>query len=280
MESKPKIEKKGSYHIVFGILLAAYLIFSFSVMRDFGITWDEPSQHFIGQAYSDLVHGRINHIDFSYEDLKYYGPFFEMVNYNFSVSMIESFRMDPVVAFHVLTIIAAAIGLYFFFRLTSLLAGERVALFASAFWILHPILFSHSQYNSKEIPVLTGFIVTLYFLYRGFFERRVLLVAGAGVAFGLTLATRIDILFLLPTFFLAYAIFIFFELKTDTAKEWIERIKRDFLFVLAFLGTSALFLYIGWLALWKNLGFFAEAVRYSNVKTKCQIWYLNFLPSM
>lgn len=262
MGSQTKARRFSVCHIILLFILAGYLIFSFSVMRDFGITWDEPSQHFIGQAHSDLVHGRIDHIDFPYSDLRYYGPFFEMLNYNFSVSLIESFRIDPVIAFHVLIIITAAIGLYFFFRLTSLLFNERIALFASSFWILHPIIFSHSQYNSKEIPVITGFIAALYLLYRGFFARRIWLIAGAGVLFGLTLAIRIDTLFLLPTFFLAYIIFIFFELKTDTQKEWNNRVKKDILYTSSFFGISAVFLYLGWPALRKNPKFFLEAVRY------------------
>lgn len=254
--------KTSGYQIAFLAILVIYLVFSFSVTRDFGITWDEPSQHFIGQAYSDLIHGRIDHIDFPYGDLKYYGPFFEIINYNFSVSMIDAFRMDPVIAFHILLIITAATGLYFFFRFTSLFFGDRVALFASAFWILHPILFAHSQYNSKEIPVLTGFIIALYLLSRGFFEQKIWWIAGAGAVFGLALATRIDVLFLLPVFFLAYGIFLLFELKTDTQKEWSDRLKKDALSGLAFLGTAVLFLYAAWPALWKNPGFFFEAVRY------------------
>src|SRR3989339_87360 len=169
MEAAQTNRKLNSYQIVFLLILAIYLIFNFSAMRNFGITWDEPSQHFIGQAYSDLLRGKIDRIDFpAGNDLQYYGPFFEMVNYSFSSAMIEVFRMDPVIAFHLLLIITAATGLYFFFKLASLLFNERAALLASSFWILHPILSAHSQYNSKDIPVIAGFITTLYFLLRGF----------------------------------------------------------------------------------------------------------------
>lgn len=262
METAQKKKKYSAYQIVFLLIFAAYLIFSFSAMRNFGITWDEPSQHFIGQAYSDLLHGKIEQIDFPYPDLKYYGPFFEMVNYSFSAAMIEAFRMDPIVAFHLLLVITAAAGLYFFFRLISLLFSERAALIASVFWILHPILFSHSQYNPKEIPIISAFIAALYFLCRGFFERKVRLIIAGGSIFGLALAVRMDILFLLPVFFISYIVYILFEFRTGTQKEWSDRIKKDAFYTSLFLGISVIFLYLAWPALWKNPKFLLEAASY------------------
>ena len=61
--------------------------------------------------------------------------------------------MSYINAFHVLIILAALAGLFFFFKLVSLMFESRTALFASALLMLHPIFFAHSQYNSKDIPL-------------------------------------------------------------------------------------------------------------------------------
>ena len=99
--------------------------------------------------------------------------------------------MSYINAFHVLIILAALAGLFFFFKLVSLMFESRTALFASALLMLHPIFFAHSQYNSKDIPLLSGFVTTLFFLYSGFRQRKFWKIILAGLIFGLTLDVRI-----------------------------------------------------------------------------------------
>lgn len=255
-------KKSDKYFIIFLFLLAAYALFSFSAMNDFGITWDEPPQHFIGQVTSDYVRGNSQNLDSLGGDLVYYGPFFEVMNQGFGTAMAESFRMSYINAFHVLIILAALAGLFFFFKLVSLMLEKRTALFASALLMLHPIFFAHSQYNSKDIPLLAGFVITLYFLYSGFKERKFWKIILAGLLFGLTLDIRIDGLLLFPVFFLSYAFFALFGLKTESQKEWTSHLKKDLLFLFSFLFASALAVYAAWPALWRAPLFFFKAVNY------------------
>ena len=256
------MKKVDKYFIIFLFLLAAYALFSFSAMNDFGITWDEPPQHFIGQVNSNYIRGNSQNLDSLEGDLVYYGPFFETMNQGFGTAMVESFQMSYVSAFHVLIILTALAGLFFFFKLVSLMLGKRTALFASALLMLHPIFFAHSQYNSKDIPLFAGFVITLYFLYSGFRQRKFWKIVLAGLLFGLTLDIRIDALFLLPIFFLSYAVFALFGLKTESKKEWTSHLKKDFLFSFIFLSASALAVYAVWPALWRAPLFFFKALNY------------------
>jgi len=157
-----KKSKFDTFYIIFLALLLIYVIASFSLLKDFGITWDEPVQQYIGKVNSDYIHGRTDKLEDLPEDLNYYGPFFETLNYDFSTSLMDSFRMLQVDAFHILIILSFSAGVFFFFKLVRLIYGSETALFASLFLFLNPILFAHSHYNSKDIPLVAGFTITLY----------------------------------------------------------------------------------------------------------------------
>ena len=211
---------------------------------------------------SDYIHGRTEKIEDLPEDFNYYGPFFEIVNYDFSISLMDSFRMLQVDAFHILIILSFAAGVFFFFKLVRLMYGSEVAFFASLFLLLHPILFAHAHYNSKDIPLLAGFIVILYFLYSGFFERKFWKILTAGGIFGFLLAIRADALIVFPVFFAPYLIFLFFGLRTPSQAEWMARLKKDMAYLGAFLGAGGLALFLGWPRLWKDPLFFFASVKY------------------
>ena len=134
MESSLKI----NYRLIFYLLLAAFLVVNLATLSDYGMTWDEAAQHHIGQVTLDFLKGKTTDFNFQREDLVYYGPFFETLNYYFSTSLLESFNINYVSAFHVLIVLTAGLGLLFLFWLASAMLGEPIALLACVFLMLLP----------------------------------------------------------------------------------------------------------------------------------------------
>jgi len=156
-----KIKRK--YRLIFYAILSIFLIVSLATLSDYGMTWDEAAQQHIGKVTIDFLKGKTADFNFQRDDLKYYGPFFEIINYYFSSSLLESFNISYVSAFHILIVLTAALGLLFLFWLVNALLGEQIALFSCAFLMLLPRYAAHAQFNSKDIPLVTFFIIFRFY---------------------------------------------------------------------------------------------------------------------
>lgn len=245
------IINKNIYQYLFFSLLAFFLLLGFFTANQYGMTWDEAAQQHVGRVALDYLQGHTDKMEFLREDLVYYGPFFEIANQYFSWSLLESFDISFVVAFHVLIILSAALGLLFLFKLVSKIFNPQIAFWSSVFLVLLPRFIAHSQYNSKDIPLLSGFVMVFYFLYGGFVEKKRLSLVWAGVFFGLTLAIRLDAILILPIFFIPF---------------WLtggnfKRIK-NFLWPWPFLGISALAIYLVWPSLWSDPILIIDSFKY------------------
>lgn len=272
MDDKAKIK----YRLIFYAILSVFLIISLATLSDYGMTWDEAAQHHVGQVTIDFLKGKTTDFNFQRDDLKYYGPFFEMINYYFSSSLLESFNISYVSAFHILIILTAGLGLLFLFWLTSALLGEQIALLSCTFLMLLPRYAAHAQYNSKDIPLATFFIIVLFFLYSGFSKRKIRHVILAGVFLGLGIATRMDLILVLPVFFIAYSLHLIFEKKILANPKIIASLKPDFisLAIVSFFGLLAAF--IAWPVLWKSPKILIESFFFFLHHTwQGQIFYFN-----
>lgn len=254
--------KKDKYAKIFLVILFAYAVFSFSVMKNFGITWDEPTQHLIGRAALNYIKGTTTGFGYLQNDLVFYGPFFEMANQLSGNFFRSTFHIDRVDAFHILIILSALIGLFFFFKLKSRMFGRKTAIWASIFLMLHPVFFAHSQYNSKDIPLFMFFMITLFLLYTGFKERKLWKIALGGVVCGLMLDTRIDGLLILPVFFGAYFLHTGVMFRSTHRKDWLVRLKRDLFFTAVFFAATAVAVYAAWPTLWHSPLFFFDSLHY------------------
>lgn len=159
-----------------------------ATFRDYGLTWDEWLQARYGElalAYfrSGFVDTRCNEV----EDLRYYGPVFEMlaalVHRHVGGSLPEIRHLLSAVAG-----LAGVLGVMAYARL----AGRRwLPAFAGAALLLLPRFYGNSFVNSKDVPfaaALTWAMVGVAgYLLRG---RRWRDAAWTGVAIGVALALR------------------------------------------------------------------------------------------
>jgi hypothetical protein len=247
--------------LAFFVVLSLFLFLNLLTMSDYGLTWDEPTQQLIGQAGLDRILGRNPGADFMSQDLIYYGPFFEISNLLFGKEL-QKLGVNPIEANHVLILLTAALGIYFFFCLAGLMFGERIALIASVALALWPRFLAHAHYNSKDIPMLAGVMAILFFLYSGFSRHKFTHIVWAGLAFGLTMATRLDALFVLPIFFLPYVFHQIWESKLGQLQGWRMELKRDLFKLIVFLAIGAAVLFVAWPGLWGNPNLFFQAIRF------------------
>ncbi|NOZ68087.1 MAG: hypothetical protein GXP46_02265 [Deferribacteres bacterium] len=148
------------------LFFAVFLAVGTGIYKDYGISWDEPiSRHGGGYAAMYAVHG--DRALFS-DNERYHGPAFEM--FLVGVESILKLTDDPRATFlmrHLLTFLLFYAGVVFFYLLCrDHFRSWKAGLLGSLFLILSPRIFAHSFYNSKDIPFLALFIISIYTLIR------------------------------------------------------------------------------------------------------------------
>jgi len=157
------LPKNHQKHLPFYILFVAFLITGIFIYTDYGISWDEP--------VSRVDNGIINYnyiTSGDYKSLiegneKYHGPSFEIAlvfaEKIFGLNgSIEIYHMR-----HLLTFLLFAVSVLFFYRLCLTYYKTRwLAVIGSAFLILSPRIFADAFYNSKDLALLSFFIINIY----------------------------------------------------------------------------------------------------------------------
>ena len=179
----------GLLAVCAGFLLAGAL-----VLDDFGISVDERSQRLIGMAALDyLAGGGDQALDrtFVYHD-RYYGmvieaPFILVER----ILGLDDLR-DIYLARHFLTHLVFLIGSVFCYVLVLRLFNSRtLALVAMVLFLLHPRIYAHSFFNSKDVPFLAMFMISLYLTHRAFRRDTLAAFALSGAGIGMLVSLRI-----------------------------------------------------------------------------------------
>ena len=165
---------------------AAFLLAGALVLDDYGISTDEGTQRLIGRAALDyLAGGGEQALDRVYAPHdRYYGAAFEapLVLVERALGLEDS--RDIYLSRHLLTHLFFLAGGVFSYVLVLRMFGSRLlALIALALFLLHPRLYAHSFFNSKDVPFAATFMIALYLAHRAF-RRETLgafLLCGVGV---------------------------------------------------------------------------------------------------
>ena len=173
------------------LALALFMAAGLAVLDDYGVTADEPNHArlaamvwaFIAAGNEDAFYGADDYVLF-------YGPSFDLARLFAERSLgIEGGR-SVYLAQHLLIHLAFLTGGLFTYLLAYRLFGNKViALFATLFFLLHPRLYAHSFFNSKDIPFLILFAVALFLAHRAFKRETIaaFVLLGVGVAVAVNL---------------------------------------------------------------------------------------------
>ena len=183
-----------------GLLICAlFLLAGLFLAGDYGISRDERLQRQIAQASLNTILGNPEGLEtLNYLD-RLYGIAFELpLLLSEQVLGLEDYHYVHRLRL-TLTHLFFIVGGYFCWRLAYRLSDNRlIALLALLLYLLHPRLYAHSFFNSKDAPFFSMFVIALYLLERAFRRDTPGAFLLLGVAMGLLTNLRIMGLLLLP----------------------------------------------------------------------------------
>ena len=180
------------------IALALFAIVGLIVLDDYGIGTDEKAQREIGYAAFNYILGDA--------DALIKGHFDRLYGVALEVPLVVIERLlgleDPRAIYlsrHLLTHLLFLAAGFFAWLLAYRLFGNRlVALLAMLLFLLHPRIYAHSFFNSKDPVFLSAFMVALYLAHRAFRRDGVWAFALCGAGAALLVNIRIMGFILLP----------------------------------------------------------------------------------
>ena len=183
-----------------GLLICAlFLLAGLILAGDYGIISSEFTQRENAQVNWDYIRGQSDRIATSYYHDRVYGVAFEL-------PLLLAERALGLEDYHyihrlrsTLTHLFFIIGGFFCYRLAYHLFGNRlIAVLALLIFLLHPRLYAHSFFNSKDLPFVSMFALTLYLLERAFRRDTPGAFLLLGIAVGLLTNLRIMGIMLFP----------------------------------------------------------------------------------
>ena len=177
-------------HWVALLALALFLIISLSILDDYGVAVDEAHQRGLTIQNLEFAQGNADALPVS-ED-RYYGLAFELpillTEYALGVESGRGVYLFRHLQTHLFFL---AGGLFAYFLAFRLFRNRPLAVVAMLLFLLHPRLYAHSFFNSKDIPFLVMFIVALYLAHRAFKKDTLSAFVLLGVGAGLLVNARI-----------------------------------------------------------------------------------------
>ncbi len=173
------------------LALALVLIAGLAVLDDYGVSVDEAYQRWLPTATLAHIRGEPEPALPS-DHNRFYGVAFEtpllLAERAFGIEDKRGVWLSR----HLLTHLFFLSGGLFAYLLASRLFGNRaIALLAMLLFLLHPRLYAHSFFNTKDIPFLTMFMIALFLTHRAFRRGGPPAFALLGVGVGILLNLRI-----------------------------------------------------------------------------------------
>jgi glycosyltransferase involved in cell wall biosynthesis len=201
-----------SYYLF--LLCLFLMIFTF---RDYGITYDELWQATYGDHvirwytsfFSDQ--GAL-----TYWNMSNYGGFFD------AIAQVAT-KFSPIGIFetrHLVNALFGLIGVMAAYKLGKYFGGPMAGFLSALFLLLTPRFYGHAFNNSKDIPFLAFYLVSLYYIIRSVrFLPQIPkgLVVKLGFAIGLTLGIRVGGILLLA--YLALAFILWMATQNHTSRD-------------------------------------------------------------
>jgi hypothetical protein len=224
--------------VILTLLFSGFVLIGLKIAGDYGVAWDDHLQTTIGKQNLEYALGENQDI-FQNVD-RYYGSAFELPLYYFQ-SFFTSFSSQVYVR-HLITHMYFLFALLMFFKLIlRLLKSFPFALLGVLLIYLQPRIFAHSFFNTKDLPFLSTFIISLYTLWMlveaPTDKRRIILHSFVS-------AFLIDIRlvgFIAPALSIGILAFIYIPQR---------RLKEVVLPILSYSLLTAVFVYMLWPTLW------------------------------
>lgn len=232
--------------------LALFLAAGLGVLDDYGLSFDDNRERFRGGLTLDYVLGRDGSLD-QFVD-RAYGVGFEL-----PLTLAErAFGLDDsrhaYLTRHLLTrLFFLAGGLFTYLLARRLFGSGALALAVLLLFLLHPRIYGHSFFNSKDVPFLSMFMIALFLTHRAFRRDAIWGFALLGAVAGILMNIRLMGAMLVPAVLAMRGCDLFFAGSGDGRRRVLAGAG-------AFTAAAALALYATWPYLWADpVGRFAES---------------------
>ena len=179
------------------VVCALFALAGIAVVDDYGVSWDELTQRRIAAANLDYIQGDKGALPNHAAD-KYYGVALELPLLLAERGLGLDDSRNYLLSRHLLTHLFFLAGGFFAALLAYRLFGSKwLALITLLLFLLHPRLYAHSFFNSKDVPALSMLMIALYLTHRAFRRDTIgaFLLAGVGVALAMNLRLAGGMLF-------------------------------------------------------------------------------------
>ena len=181
-------------HWALPAVVALFLLVGAFALDDYGAWVDKSYQRAIGNATLDYLAGDGER---AFEQLlvphdRYYGAVVEA-----PLALVERIlgledSRDVLLGRYLLThLVSLAGGVFCYLLVLRMFNNRALALVALVLFLLHPRIYAHSFYNSKDVPFLAAFMIALYFTHRAFRRDTLGAFLLCGVGVGLLVNLRI-----------------------------------------------------------------------------------------
>ena len=179
------------------LVLAAILMVGVAILDDYGAGWDAWGQRQLATRNLAFILGQADSLPQNWD--RYYG-----VAFTLPLLLVERIlgledSHDIILSRHLLTHLFFLAGALCCSLLTYRIFNNRLlALLALLLFVLHPRLYAHSFFNSKDLPFLSMFMICIYLTHWAFKKDRLwgFLILGGSV--GILINLRIMGIMLLP----------------------------------------------------------------------------------
>ena len=234
---------------------ALFAIAGVAVLDDYGTTVDENTQRWIARA--NVAYIATGATDDLYDrDHRYYGIAFEapLLLAERALGLQDGRRIY--LTRHLLTHLFFIAGGFVCAMLAYRMLGSRwIALFAISLFLLHPRLYAHSFFNTKDIPFAVMAVIALYLAHRAFRKDTLGAFLLCGIGVGLAINLRPFGLTLLPMILAMRAPDLW------QASGWADR-KRVLITGALFAAATLAALYVSHPYYWENPLRLIEGVRF------------------
>ena len=166
------------------IALAVFAIAGVAVLDDYGVYIDERLVRYVGYASFDYILGDEGALLAEDDSDRFYGVAFEIALIAAERALGLEDSRSIYLSRHLLGHALFLAGGFFCWLLAYRIFRNRaIALIAMSLFLLHPRIYAHSFFNTKDPPFASAFIVSLYLIHRAFRRDGVWAFAlcGAGV---------------------------------------------------------------------------------------------------
>ena len=202
-----------------GLLLCGlFLLAGLGLAGEYGIGWDELNQREVARVNLRYSLGQVERVDPTAATDRFYGVAFELplLLAEGALGLADYYNVHRL-RLTLTHLFFLAGGVFCYLLAWRLFNNRLIALFALLLFLLHPRIYAHSFFNSKDLPFLSMLVIALYLAERSFRKDTAGDFLLLGIAVGIAANLRIMGLMLL------LAVIGLRALDVGLAQNWGER---------------------------------------------------------